>query len=115
MKQIVLTIALLSLFVTGLCYAESYMVVFETIDCAGKSGFVTVPVESVYKIQDGDCSDPNNPDQRLKQLLVHSGSGSYVTHSLGEDAAREVMNDIKSYMKARRGVLERANTIIIAD
>lgn len=115
MKQTALTIVLLSLVCTGLSHAESYMVVFETIDCTGKSGFVTTPVESIYKIQDGDCSDPNNPDQRLKQLLVHDGSGSYIVHTLGQDAAREVMNDIKSYSKARLGVLERANTIIIAE
>ena len=115
MKQIVLTIVFLSLVMAGLCYAEPYKVVFETIDCDGKSGFAIISVESIYKIQDGDCNDPNNPEQRLMQLLVHSGSGSYNTHLLGQDAAREVMDEVKGYMKARRGALERANTLIITD
>ena len=115
MKQIVLAIVFMSLVVTGLCYAEPYKVVFETIDCDGKSGFLTISIESIYKIQDGDCNDPNNSEQRLRQLLVHDGSGSYKSHSLGQDAAREVMDEIKAYMKARRGALERANTVILTD
>jgi len=115
MKQIVLVIVFMSLVVTGLCYAESYKVAFETIDCDGKSGFLAISIESIYKIQDGDCNDPNNPEQRLKQLLVHDGSGSYKSHSLGQDAAREVMDEVKAYMKARRIALERANTLILTD
>ncbi len=103
------------LVVTGLCYAEPYKVVFETIDCDGKSGFLTISIESIYKIQDGDCNDPNSPEQRLKQLLVHDGSGSYRSHSLGQDAAREVMDEVKAYMTARRSTLERADTIILTD
>lgn len=115
MKQIILAIVFMSLVVAGLCYAEPYKVVFETLDCDGKSGFLTISIESIYKIQDGDCSDPNNPEQRLKQLLVHDGSGSYKSHTLAQDAAREVMDEVKAYMKARRGALERANTVIITD
>ncbi len=115
MKKIVLAILFMCLVVTELCYAEPYKVVFETIDCDGKSGFLTISIESIYKIQDGDCNDPNNPEQRLKQLLVHDGSGSYKSHSLDQDAAREGMDEVKAYMKARRGVLERANTVILTD
>jgi len=115
MKQIVLSIVFMALVVTRICYAEPYKVVFETIDCDGKSGFLTISIESIYKIQDGDCNDPNNPEQRLKQLLVHDGSGSYKSHSLGQGAAREIMDEVKAYMKARRGVLERANTVILTD
>lgn len=115
MKQIALAIVFMSLVIAELCYAEPYKVVFETIDCDGKSGFLTISIDSIYKIQDGDCNDPNNPEQRLKQLLVHDGNGSYKSHSLGQDAAREGMDEVKAYMKARRGALERANTIIITD
>ncbi|WP_163339093.1 hypothetical protein [Desulfopila sp. IMCC35008] len=115
MKQIILAVLFMSLAGMGRCYAEPYKVVFETIDCNGKSGFLTVSIESIYKIQDGDCSDPNNPGQRLKQLLVHDGSGSYTSHTLAQDAAREVMGEVKAYMKARRGALERANTVILTD
>ena len=115
MKQIVLAIVFMSFVVTGFCYAEPYKVVFETIECDGKSGFLAISIESIYKIQDGDCNDPNNSEQRLKQLLVHDGGGSYKSHSLGQDAAREVMDEIKAYMKARRGALERANTVILTD
>lgn len=115
MKQIVLMIVLLFLVVTEVCCAEPQKVAFETTDCSGASGFATISVDSIYKIQDGDCNDPNNPEQRLKQLLVHNGSGSYNIYSLGQGEAREVMNEVKAYMKARRGALERSNTIILTE
>jgi len=112
----VLFLSILSLFVlTVTSHAESYQVAFETKTCDGISGFATIPVQSIYKVQEGDCTDPDNPNQKLQQLLVHNGRGSYNIHSLGQDAAREVMDEVKAYMKARRGVLERANTVIVTD
>ena len=93
---------------------DSYKVVFETMDCSGNSGFATVGPDEIFKVQNGDCSDPDNPGKKLKQLLVHDGSGSYIVYTLTQDEARNVMRDMKEYMRARKGVLERSESVIIS-
>jgi len=93
---------------------DSYKVVFETMDCSGNMGFATVGPDEIYKIGNGDCTDPDNPDHKLKQLLIHDGSGSYKVYTLTQEEARNVMRDVKEYMQARKGVLERSDSIIIS-
>lgn len=115
MKQFTFAMLFIVFFYAAPLYAEQYQVVFETTGCDGSSGFSTIAVEEIYKIQDGDCSDPKNPEQRLQQLLVHNGSGSYTVYTVRQTDAREIMNEVKSYMKARRTVLERANTVIVTE
>jgi len=99
----------------GPLFAEQYQVAFETTNCDGSSGFSTIAVDQIYKIQKGDCSDPQDPTRSLQQLLVHNGSGSYAVYSVRQADAREIMNEVKSYMKARRSVLERAGTVIVTE
>lgn len=94
--------------------ADSYKVVFETMDCSGNTGFATVGPDEIYKVGNGDCTDPNNPGKKLKQLLVHDGSGSYTAYSLTQEEARNVMLDVKDYMKSRKGVLDRSDAVIIS-
>ncbi len=94
--------------------ADDYKVIFETMDCNGNTGFATVGADEIYKMNNGDCTDPNNPAKRLKQLLVHDGSGSYLVYSLTQDEARNVMLEMKEYMKSRKGVLDRSDGVIIS-
>lgn len=94
--------------------ADSYKVVFETMDCSGNTGFATVGPDEIYKVGNGDCTDPHNPGKKLKQLLVHDGSGSYKVYTLTQEEAKNVMLDVKEYMKARKGVLDRSDAIIIS-
>jgi len=84
------------------------------MDCSGQSGFATVGPEEIYKIENGDCSDPAHPGQKMRQLLVHDGSGSYTAYSLTQEEARSVMKDLKEYMRARKGALERSQSIILS-
>ena len=93
--------------------SDAYKVVFETMDCSGNTGFATVGPDEIYKVNDGDCSHPDKPGQKLKQLLVHDGSGSYKVYSLSQDEARNVMRDVKEYMRSRKGVLDRSDGVII--
>lgn len=103
------------LFITSFANAaDSYKVIFETMDCNGNSGFATVGADEIYKMNNGDCTDPNDPAKKLKQLLVHDGSGSYLVYSLTQDEARNVMLDLKEYMKSRKGVLDRSDAVIIS-
>ena len=99
------------------CYSrasDGYQVVFETMDCSGNTGFATVGAHEIYKINNGDCSNPEDPGKKLKQLLVHDGHGSYNVYTLTQEEARSVMGDVKEYMKSRKGVLDRSNSVIIS-
>ncbi len=93
---------------------DSYKIVFETMDCSGNTGFATVGPDEIYKLGNGDCSNPDAPEKKLKQLLVHDSSGSYKAYSLTQEEAKNVMLDVKEYMKSRKGVLDRSNSIIIS-
>jgi len=93
--------------------AEPYQVIFETIDCSGSTGFATVAVNNIYKVEDADCSHPDQPAQKLKQMLVHEESGSYNAYTLSQEQAKEVMLEVKAYMKARRNLLERSDAVIV--
>jgi hypothetical protein len=93
---------------------DSYKVVFETMDCSGNTGFATVGPDEIYKVGNGDCTNPEDPGKKLKQLLIHDGSGSYRVYTLTQEEARNVMLDVKEYMKARKGVLERSESVIIS-
>lgn len=94
--------------------ADDYQVVFETMDCSGNTGFATVGAHEIYKINNGDCSNPEDPGKKLKQLLVHDGHGSYNVYTLTQEEARSVMGDVKEYMKSRKGLLDRSNSVIIS-
>ena len=93
---------------------DEYKVIFETMDCNGNTGFATVGADEIYKMNNGDCTDPNDPAKRLKQLLVHDGKGSYIVYSLTQDEARNVMMEMKDYMRSRKGVLDRSDAVIIS-
>ena len=110
----VLTLLLFFMFSLSPAFgADAYKVVFETIDCNGDTGFTTLSPDEIYKVESGDCTHPDHPGQKLKKMLVHDGQGSYRVFTLSQDEARTVMQDVKDYMKARKGVLERSNSVII--
>jgi hypothetical protein len=99
------------LVLVGVATASTYQVTFETTDCNGDTGFSTVGVDEVYKIQSGGCSGPEGAP--LKQMLVHDGSGSYTAYTMTDEESKNVRKEIKDYMASRRGVLDRSNAIIV--
>ena len=113
--RILLPTLLMLFFLSTTAHAgNEYKVIFETMDCSGNTGFATVGAEEIYKMNNGDCSDPNDPTKRLKQLLTHDGSGSYKVYTLTQDEARNVMKKLKEYMNSRKGVLDRSDAVIIS-
>jgi len=113
--SILIPTLLILLFLSSTAYAGGeYKVIFETTDCSGNTGFATVGADEIYKMNNGDCTDPNAPGKRLKQLLVHDGSGSYIVYNLTQAEARNVMLEMKDYMKSRKGVLDRSDAVIIS-
>ncbi len=113
MTLLLSTVLMLSLLSSQVSTADSYKIVFETMDCSGNTGFATVGPDEIYKMGNGDCSNPEDPTKKLKQLLVHDGSGSYMVYTLTQEEAKNVMLDVKEYMKSRKGALDRADSIII--
>lgn len=81
------------------------------MDCNGAAGFATVGIDQIYKMQAAGCTGPDG--NQLQQLLVHNGSGSYNVYTLTEEEAGNINKEIKAYMDARRGILERSDAIII--
>ena len=116
MKISMLTSTVLILFFLAAPVHASgdYKVIFETTDCNGNTGFATVGADEIYKMNNDDCTDPNNPGKHLKQLLVHDGTGSYTVYKLTQAEARNVMLDLKEYMKSKKGVLDRSDAVIIS-
>ncbi len=116
MKTILLfsTLLMLSILSAKMSVADSYKIVFETMDCSGNTGFATVGPDEIYKMGNGDCSNPEDPTKKLKQLLVHDGRGSYTVYTLTQEEAKNVMLDVKEYMKSRKGALDRAESVIIS-
>ena len=100
-----------SLIVAGSVHASSYQVTFSTTECNGDTGFSTVGVDEIFKIQAAGCSGPDGTP--LKQMLIHDGSGSYNAYTLTEEESKNVTKEIKDYMAARRGVLDRSGAVIV--
>jgi len=98
-------------FVSGVANASPYQVTFETTDCNGDTGFTTVGVDEVFKIQSAGCSGSDGSP--LKQMLVHNGSGSYNVYTLTEEESKNVRKEIKDYMASRRGLLDRSGAVIV--
>lgn len=93
--------------------ASDYQVMFETTSCTGETGFATAKVEDVYKVENAACTAPGNPGEKLKKIMIKNGKGSYDTFTLTASEAKNVIGDMKAYMKARIKNLENANTLII--
>jgi len=106
MMKIFLLIGLLSAMLFS---ADNYQVAFETTECSGESGFATVNIESIDKIQSAGCL---HEGKKLKKLLVRKGN-SYATYTLTYEEAKNVMQDVKLYNRARLKMMENANTLVI--
>ena len=97
--------------VAGTANVSSYQVTFQTTDCNGDTGFSTVGVEEIFKIQSAGCQGPDG--KPLQQMLIHDGSGSYSVYTLTEEEAANVNREIKDYMAARRRALDQPGAVII--
>jgi hypothetical protein len=100
------------LVMVGSANASSYQVTFETTGCSGNTGFATVMVGEIYKVQSAGCSGPSG--ETLKQMLTYNGNGSYNAYTLTEEESNNVSKEIKDYMNSRRNLLDRSNAIIVA-
>ena len=114
--------------------SDDYQITFQTNDCNGDTGFATVVVSSIYKIESITCDPPHEQNKR-KQILIKSkiattgSSGqdsifsvnrlqtvmvdSYNVMTVTEEEAGNIQKDIDRYMRARRKLLEKGSGIIL--
>lgn len=106
------TLLVLSMSMTS--WGSDYQVMFETMDCEGETGFSTAIVEDIYKIENAACDNPEGKAfEKLKQILIRNATGSYDTITLTAEESKNVITDMKLYMKAKRRALENSSTLII--
>lgn len=111
MTAVLIGISLFCVPYLALADSAAYQVTFATMGCNGDTGFATVGVDEIFKMQAGGCTGPDG--KALKQVLVHNGSGSYNVYTVTEEESENITKEIKAYMAARRGLLERSQGIII--
>ena len=110
MKRLFTAITCLAMM--PLAQAFDYPVSFETTECNGDPGFVSVDIDRVYKIQTLVCGDGT----RLMQALIRKDVGQgYDVVTLSSEVARALQMEIKAYTQARRAALRDSDTVIIGD
>jgi hypothetical protein len=96
----------------GISYTQ---VTFQTTDCDGKTGFASVDLERIWRINDAGCATPDKPNEKLLQVLVKSLSGvtNYEVYIVNPDEAASIQTQIKAHMASKRKALEGSDTVII--
>jgi hypothetical protein len=84
-------------------------VTFRTTDCDGATGMGSVDANWVARIQPYTCPG----GRALKQLLVHTASGSYEVFTVTADEALNIEAQVQSVTEARKKALEQTKPIIL--
>lgn len=76
---------------------NEFEVTVQTTSCEGETGFSRFYSDKLFKIQEAACADPNDPNQKLKYVLVHSNTlkGSYDALWVTAAEAEHLMAQIK--------------------
>ena len=98
------------LFSVNLFALDQYQVTFETTLCSGEKGFANVDIKKIERIESAECT---YEEKKLQKMLVRDGS-SYKIYMLTYDQAKEVMQDIKLYNRAKLKMMQNSNAVIIS-
>lgn len=82
---------------------------FQTTDCTGATGMASIDVDRFDRMQPLTCDS----GQKLKQVLVKSGTGRYEVFTVAESEASKIETQIQQVMESRRKALEHGETIHI--
>ena len=60
-------------------YRQEPLLVVDTKSCAGDQGLASFRAERVFKIEAGDCRDPDDQNKKLYQVMLRTltGAGDY--------------------------------------
>jgi len=91
--------------------AADYLVTFKTTECNGDRGMASVQMETIWRMSSIECRSPENPDEKLLQLLVKSTSGltTYDVFRITPSEADRIQKQIDRYMDAKTRSLENSD------
>jgi len=91
--------------------AADYLVTFKTTECNGDRGMASVQMETIWRMSSIECRSPENPDEKLMQLLVKSTSGltTYDVFRITPSEADRIQKQIDRYMDAKTRSLENSD------
>jgi len=91
--------------------AADYTVTFKTTECNGDKGMASVQMATIWRMSSIDCRSPENPDEKLMQLLVKSTSGltTYDVFRITPSEADRIQKQIDRYMDAKTRSLENSD------
>lgn len=94
--------------------ADDYLLTFQTTDCNGDTGFASIEIGKVYKVQAMQCDPPHQAEIR-KQVLTGSRTDitEYDVFTVTQEEAERIRMEIKEYMRIRRELLEKSDGVII--
>lgn len=100
----------------GMAWAGSiFYLSFETVDCTGESGFLSVEMDRFYRVVPSDCTNPNQPGEKLRQVHIRadSGSGGFDVYTITEAEMQNIKQQIELNNMARRKMVEEGKTVIL--
>jgi len=104
---------ILLLGLTSQAPAIGFEVTAQTTDCSGDIGFSSFDSRDLYKIQSGDCSDPNT-GKKLQQVLLksHGGLVRYEVLWVTQEEARNILKQIREIKNAKLKRLTRPDVVV---
>jgi uncharacterized caspase-like protein len=94
--------------------ASAVSITAETTSCNGERGLATFESSSIFKIQAANCPDPENPEQKLQQVLLKSAGDltryELVTVTVAERDA--IMDRLRRIDDAELDRLSRPDVVI---
>ena len=84
-------------------------------DIDSKTGFASVELERIWRINPAGCAASDKPDEQRLQVLEKSSSGvtNYEVFTVSPAEAQSIQAQIKAHMDAKRKALQGDNTVII--
>ena len=81
-------------------YSREPLIVVDTKNCAGEFGLASFRAERVFKVQTGNCQDPEDSRKKLYQVMLKSLLGDTDYEVVWVDEAG--MRDIRAQLKENR-------------
>lgn len=88
-------------------YRQEPLIVVGTKDCEGNAGLASFRAERVFKVQAGNCRDPDDSDQPLYQVMLRSLLGADDYEIVWVDAAG--MQAIRDQLEENRRAALRSH------
>jgi len=98
-------------------FAGQYQVTFKTTECNGDSGYATVEIDKIHKIETITCDEPDSVFKKLNLVIVKSAilPNSFDIFTITGKEAKRIKHEIESYMKAKKSLLKRGKPLILLE